>query len=584
MFHFDIKKGEMKNEKILTLSLLALNALTLFSGLVEDTIYRTLMPYSTLPYFLLSRNPLPLDFMQVHTTPILLFKLELLTASAVILFSLHAQGAKKIFAKISGRRQKLFAIMILASIIPIWVFNYVPSADGPNRLLEATILREYDNPEYDYPLYFDKNPRNLTNMLFQLFALILKPLDIILVEKIFLSLVFILTPLSVYYFLKAFGDTQGKEFISLLFLYTIPLSMGFYNYLAGMPLIFITLGYYTRNQKKLATKKIINLLALLLLCFITHVFHFLFTATVIILLRFFEGDRKQKIVAVSVLTILAATTLILTFPLYNIQNTLNSREIINQFTKPEFGLKIYKLYRHLIPHSIIGVLTVTALAALLAYSKRVSKTIKKNKKYANIALVFLILYFLTPTDLYKGYVGMRLATPAFLMMLPWIKIRKKDQALLKILVSIILVFVIVNHMIFFERYNDLISEFTSRLELVDANPKIYPMIRFDKRVHGSIGADPLIFAWGYYLIEKGGVTPFVFASPHHVIVYKDWMECREPRCEFIPPGYPVPLKDSCREERFYDYVLTWGVEFPYRVCGNFKLKHWSEGLRIYERT
>ncbi|MFH1789297.1 MAG: hypothetical protein ABH834_07950 [Candidatus Altiarchaeota archaeon] len=572
----------MKKATLLTLLLIAVNAAGLFTGVLEDAAYRTLMPYSTLSHFIMGLTPLPSDFMQIHKTPILIFKLELLAVSIVILYFMHSHRPPKFLDKVT-QKNTLFYLMMLASLAPLWAFTYVPSADGPNRMLEAHIFREYGNPKYGYESFFDKNPRNTTNMLFQLFALLLKPVDILLVEKIFLSIVFVLTPLSVRYFLKAFGETQGKEFISLLFLYTIPLSMGFHNYVAGIPLIFLALGYYLRNLKKPKTKKTINTIILLGLCFITHVFHFLFTATTIIMLKFTEAGRRQKMVLASALVMLAAYSIMITFPVYNILNALNSGETLNIVTNPQLTLKLYKVYRHLIPHSIVGVATVAFLTALLIYNATVTKPDKKNKKYLNMALAFLALYFIIPTDLYKGYVGMRLATPTFLLMLPWIKIRKKDQALLTLLTCIITVSIIANHLYFYERYNKRIDESNSGIRLKKENPKIFPIIRFDKKAYGSIGADPLIFAWSYYLLEKGGVTPFIFASPHHAIVYQDWMTCRDLQCETIPPGYPIPLKDSCRRERFYDYIVSWGVEFPYRVCGNFQLKYWSQGLRIYER-
>jgi hypothetical protein len=563
--------------------LILINIFSFFTNYVESFVYATISP---LNYHFNKTTTVFLERMfSQHQFPILLFKMELLLVSVVIIFYLTSNQFNKYLEKIILEKKNIFYFLILVSLIPFWSFKFIPTSDGPNHLLQSHILREYNNPKYNYSSFFEVNKRINPNMFFHVFMFLLKPFDLFISEKIFLSLVMVLTPFSVYYFLKSFGKTCGKEFISFLFLYTIPLSTGFYNYLIGIPFIFFTLGFYKRNTGNFNRKTMIYLLLLFFLCYLSHIFSFVFALTVILLINFFKGDKRKKIYLSAVIPSLLVIVVFLLLPFYQIIDFFENPSLpFDASGYPNFLTKIYKLYRHFIPYSIVGGFTTLMLVLLLIYVFEYVKPGSENIEFLKLSLIFFTLYVLIPTKLNKGYIGIRFITPAFFLLLPWIKIKTEHQGVLISLISVVLCFIVANHVYFYSDYNQLLTEFTSGLDYVKPNKMFFPIINFDKQKHNSIGTDPLIFSASYYVIEKGDVMPGVFtSSTGYPLLYRDSKKCKHPLCLDMPEGFPIPVIQNCMQERYYDYILTWDYEFQALNCNNFKLIHEDGELRIYEK-
>lgn len=572
----------MNRKSLFTLLIVAVNIISLSTPILEVASYKMLSSYASFKHLLSPSSPIPIDIISAHKTPITIFKIELFVVSILLIYFLHRSSRKEIPDSAENKTRTLFAALILLSLLPVWGFQYYPSSDGPVHLLEAHILREFENPGFNYQKYFDVNPYVKTNLLFQMFALTLPWLSIYTIEKLFLTFVFTAIALSLYYFLKSFGDTQGKEFLAFIFIYTMPLSLGFYNYIAGLPLFLLTVGYYYRSKNKLKAKDILVLAVLSLACLFAHASIFIVTISVIGALMFMEAGGRGKVLITVLLLLLIASVISITFPKHYILDSLNPQNLIQSYlSKSSIPNSAYKLIRHLTPTSIIQVMNLLAVSIIIFYGLATKKK-RKNNEFLFIAAAGLIIYFLIPTNMLEGHASRRLITPVFFLLLPALKIKKKDRFPLAVLITVLFSFTVLNQMYFHAKYNRDIWFYTSGLDFVEPGSRIF--YGASRSRVGTIDITPTYQAWAYYLIGKGGIAPYGFYTPAHSILYTgtitsagDW------RVDFSPGVPPLELR-SCLDEQYYDYIIAWDIEYPTFRCGLFKLVFGNDPLRIYARN
>jgi hypothetical protein len=56
-----------------------------------------------------------------------------------------------------------FWLLVLAQLVPIWAFRYLPTQDGPSHLANALILRDYGNSTAGYETFYELRPEPLPN-------------------------------------------------------------------------------------------------------------------------------------------------------------------------------------------------------------------------------------------------------------------------------------------------------------------------------------------------------------------------------------------------------------------------------------
>jgi len=99
--------------------------------------------------------------------------------------------------------------LILLYLIPIWIFQYLPTQDGPSHLNNAQILSQYTNPAYNFQNIYDLRLEPFPNWLsYACLAVLMRIFPPLFAEKIFLSLYVIVFPLAFIYFLGAINPAK----------------------------------------------------------------------------------------------------------------------------------------------------------------------------------------------------------------------------------------------------------------------------------------------------------------------------------------------------------------------------------------
>jgi hypothetical protein len=178
--------------------------------------------------------------------------------------------------------RSLFVTLLVIHILPIWIITYFPTQDGPAHIYNASILVDgFDPANFQirqvYTWNYGLHPNILTHVMLAGFLQVFPPL---VAEKVLVSMLIALVPLSMLYMLRGFE--RGAEIFSLAgFLIASHnlLHMGFYNFSMSLPLALFAFGWWWRHRDSMtpATIGVFYLLA-----WLTYTAHFAgFTALVL---------------------------------------------------------------------------------------------------------------------------------------------------------------------------------------------------------------------------------------------------------------------------------------------------------------
>jgi hypothetical protein len=182
----------------------------------------------------------------------------------------------------------LFILFIGLYLTPIWIIQYFPSQDSPSHLENAKIILDYYlqngsiNQQY-YTINYKLIPNLITYPFIALLAMIF---PLLIVEKIVLSVYVICFPLSVRYVLNSINpDSNYLSFLAFPFIYNYALQSGFFNFIYGVIILLIILGYWIKHHNNL---KITNILVLSVLSTTLYFSHLLSLAIMYALIVIFE--------------------------------------------------------------------------------------------------------------------------------------------------------------------------------------------------------------------------------------------------------------------------------------------------------
>jgi hypothetical protein len=166
-----------------------------------------------------------------------------------------------------SRENVLFWGLLALHLLPIWLFPFVPTQDGPGHQAVTFILRQYDHPAAGLlRQYYLPNREALPNwFIFFLMGRVLGFVAVPVAEKILLTAYIFLLPLSARYALRAIDPEAG--FLAVLafpFLYNYTFNMGFFNFCFSLAAFFLAIGYGLRHAERMGPGRT-ALLALLVL-------------------------------------------------------------------------------------------------------------------------------------------------------------------------------------------------------------------------------------------------------------------------------------------------------------------------------
>ena len=171
------------------------------------------------------------------------------------------------------RETLLFWALLALHLLPIWIFPFIPTQDGPGHQAVAFILRQYDHPAAGLlRQYYLPNQEALPNwFIFFLMGRVLGFVSVPVAEKILLTAYVLLLPLAARYALRAIDPRAG--FLAVLafpFLYNFMFNMGFFNFCFSLAAFFFAVGYWLKHAERMGPGRTAVLALLVLWVYFCH--------------------------------------------------------------------------------------------------------------------------------------------------------------------------------------------------------------------------------------------------------------------------------------------------------------------------
>lgn len=323
-------------------------------------------------------------------------------------------------------------LLLLITLLPVLLFKYFPTVDGPAHLYNATLIRGLVTDQaawYSQFFYFNEVPvPNWTGHFIQAVAGSVFP--VWMTEKFLLLIVLGLLPYAIFRILKSAEIKAGWHLIMIFpFLFTVLLYLGFFNYLIGISVMLLLLNRIIHLKMPMTRYEI------LWLCLGTLILYFSHLLPLMLLMGFtvlaFFLNRKELISPVRVAIQLAG---IFSLPLAGILYSFRNKGLegyqgtVGWVEKPELVSWIFtgKTFIGLngdVEGKSAAVFALMLMVALLtALFLIISKRMKSRGGFWLAAAVDLLaLYFIIPDGVGGGgFISLRLLLLFFLFVVIWL--------------------------------------------------------------------------------------------------------------------------------------------------------------------
>ena len=504
----------------------------------------------------------------------------------------------------------MFLLLLLLYILPVWIFAYFPTQDGPSHAYNAFILRHLEDPEYVFDEYYEVRRFPIPNWASHASMLLLMQLvPPLIAEKTLVTGYIILMAASMLYLLNSVGESRTPlVFIGFPLIYNYPLIMGFYNFSLGSALMLLIVGYWWRHFESLNARKMSVLTFLLIVQYFCHPIPLLITlcsigtmATLSLLFR--STGRKQFLLS------LACMLPTIGLALYFIKTTLPTvdpalhgivtREALSNW-KPgrlwQYFVRNESLAYHSDSQIIFGKFVTGAFAILFLHTLfrdhfvrkegRFSLRVRRKDLLLLLCVAFIVAYLWIPDDASDGaLVKARLCLYPFLIIIPWLSwdVPKFARGIIGGAL-VILAMAYIAHASYYQKIlSDDIEVYNSGQDAVERNKVLLPLA-FDYIGKGwRIGIFRHTPAYYGYATGCINLANYEATTNHFPTIFKPDLH-RPPLVMIRNRPSEINLAEYVAD---IDYVITWSLppdsDPEARILEHYGLVRHNGNLRIFKR-
>ncbi|MFL6195364.1 MAG: hypothetical protein ACJ75H_14400 [Thermoanaerobaculia bacterium] len=330
--------------------------------------------------------------------------------------------------RISGETA-LFWLLLGLHLLPVWLFPFFPSQDGPGHQALAFILRQYGEPGAGLlRQYYLPNHQALPNwFVFFLMSKALGFVPVPMAEKILLTAYVALLPLSARYALRAVSPRAG--FLAVLafpFVYNFTAHMGFFNFCFSLPAFFFAAGFWLKRPERMGPLRVAGLALLILWVYFCHPVTLAVTVTTLGTLagwRMLTGpDRWAGARRWLTGPVVASLPALILMGSFIVARTGSKVSMLPLWVKIKHLAGLYSLVsltRWTIPLALALAVLFYAVA-LLCLKDRGRRGVRPGDGFLIAAGVLALADLAAPSDLSGGgFINHRLALFPFLALLLW---------------------------------------------------------------------------------------------------------------------------------------------------------------------
>ena len=396
----------------------------------------------------------------------------------------------------------LFYFTLFAGLIPLFVFRFFPTLDGPAHLYNSNLIIELFKENRQIAQIFSLNNFSIPNWSgHAILAFFNFFLPAFIAEKILIGIYLIGLPLAFRLFIKQLKGDIVISWLIFPFTFSFMFYMGFYNFCLGTLFFFLGLYAWLKNMDKPLKSKLL-ILVFSILIFYSHIVVFaIFVLTLFCLLicDFYSeviiikkpGLKKYVIKAIWLGVALfpagiAGLIYILSHSSPNEGSRIDSEELLRWLFCIQ-SLVVFNVNSETIfTICCFGLILFLVLASV---SMQLYQKIKKTKQLNSnpdlsiiwliLAGMMLVLYFILPDEVGSGgYISGRLNWFFFIFLIFWLS-TKQFQPWIRILTVCLVLFVhaglLFHHNIALYRLNRYTSEVMETSKYIPPNSVVLPL-------------------------------------------------------------------------------------------------------------
>ncbi len=427
----------------------------------------------------------------------------------------------------------LFAIGSVAALLPVWLVHYPPVTDLPNHLLGAFTVVHLHDPAYDFARHFTVNltPRSGILGHYLMIVLLRAGISPLLTEKIYMSLILLIAPWGVWWLLVQLRGRRDGTLIALfsLFLgYNWCFNMGFASFSLSVGLFTWGLAAWYRYRQAVWAEAI---------AWCPAIWAGLLTALLAIAAYLAHLQGAGTLLAAAGLLSLADLRrpkrwLLLWLPflplfLFLIWITASGQSSTDAIIGTPFivwaplSRKLSEFASGIVLRSFSPRREEILLALpLLIYLILLERGLRYRglTRWVWPALFAVAAFFLLPIGLWVPfYIYQRMYLFAIWLGLPLLWIPQSKQGRL-VVTAVLLICALLYYGNTGHDYavaNVSLQQYAQAWERLPGGLTIFP---FDNFRQGRIS--PGAHFWAYYIMEKGGYSPYFFSESYHPVRYK----------------------------------------------------------------
>jgi len=497
-------------------------------------------------------------------------------------------------------------LTILLHILPIWLFRYYPTQDGPCHLANAIILKEYHQHQI-YQEYFQLNLKPASNWFSHItLAVLMYVVPPLIAEKILITLYAVLFPFSIFYFIDAVH--KGRRllgFIGFLFMYNYMLHMGSYNFAFSMPVLFFCVGYWWKHREAFHWRRLLILNLLFIFTYFCHIVSQALAIATILLLAAVTTRRSNLKSRLLLPFAMSPSYLLPLWYLFYRQGNASDKWPLGQLCDYFTQIRSVATFgeQDIVPQLLawlliaIFIYTIVERFNLFRWDSQRKRFQFRFQASDAFYLIFALLagaYFTVPDIMTgSGLISARLCLYPFIALLPALsqEMRRPFQWVFGLAIITLVVVQLHMNIKYYRTLSADLEEYTSGIGIVQRN-KTFLSLSFNHG--GSLPGnriDVFVHAIGYYAAERRGVglDNFEVFTGYFPIrckpAFQQWLDYSD---LVIMESNPAKV-DVNRYGHRLDYVVTWAMPLDLPVSARIQ-EHYQQvyvserqRLRIFAR-
>lgn len=527
----------------------------------------------------------------------------------------------------------ILAVLLVVCLLPIWMFDYVPTQDGPSHLFIANVILNYGDPSLPvlskyFRLDWNLHPNLFVYLALQPLMMVFPPL---IAEKVLLTTFVVALPLAARYAVRSpRGDGLIAALLGMQLIYGFTFHMGFYNFSFGIVFFLIGVGYWRRTVDQLRVHQFIVLGLLILVTYFCHIFaalnliFFIGLAFLWRARRFLwpnenypdawdpllsrDGIRRWtqlvRPAAIHFIAVLPAVILILMFVLNNGGNSepqpwIGSRRLVLLFGAGH--LWIFTPEWEIVLNGVLLIGLLVLIRHILSRYDKVEGAVT-GEPFLFVLLIYLVTFMVIP----NSAVGSNFMLPRFLVyvlvaLLIWLSARQFKPTFRKPMLSALAVLTLVTiglRLVQYADLNDKLDEYVAGMEVIEPNRTILAL-SLDRESFPT----PFLHAAGYIATLRNGVDlktvqshkgPVPVRYRRELDPYWVMADGDTAKLDIPSPGIDIDIIGYAEKtDGQIDYVLLWGQLKPHaetllrQLDANYELIMTSPKtglMRLYRHT